>query len=183
MAMLLYYCCGFRKSEVLDLLMQDVDFQTGKICILNGKNDVSRIVVASDTLLLELKGYRDKYLSSAKQEDCFLHRTNGKRYSESTLYNRFHQLLSDAKIPPRKDGGRQRLHDIRHTFCVRALEQMQEKALTCTRPFRFCRVILDINTSQKRSITCGCWKNTLAGYWNSRIPAIRGYFRKRKAVI
>lgn len=35
--------------------------------------------------------------------------------------------MLDAKIPPRKDGGRQRLHDIRHTFCIRALEQMQEK--------------------------------------------------------
>ena len=127
MAMLLYYCCGFRKSEVLDLLIQDVDFQTGKICILNGKNDVSRIVVASDTLLLELRGYRDKYLSSEKQEDYFLHGMKGKRYGESTLYSRFHQLLLDAKIPPRKDGGWQRLHDIRHTFCIRALEQMQEK--------------------------------------------------------
>ena len=51
----------------------------------------------------------------------------GKRYGESTLYSRFHQLLLDAKIPPRKDGGRQRLHDIRHTFCIRALEQMQKK--------------------------------------------------------
>ena len=89
LAMLLYYCCGFRKSEVLDLLIQDVDFQTGKICILNGKNDVSRIVVASDTLLLELRGYRDKYLSSEKQEDYFLHGMKGKRYGESTLSSAF----------------------------------------------------------------------------------------------
>lgn len=127
MAMLLYYCCGFRKSEVLNLRIQDVDFGNGKICILNGKNDVSRIVVASDTLLLELQCYRDKYLSSANQDGYFLHGTKSRRYCESILYSRFHQLLADAQIPPRKDGGRQRLHDIRHTFCVRALEQMQEK--------------------------------------------------------
>lgn len=46
---------------------------------------------------------------------------------EGILYKKFHQLLEDARIPPRADGGRQRLHDVRHTFCVRALEQMQEK--------------------------------------------------------
>lgn len=47
--------------------------------------------------------------------------------AEGILYKRFHQLLTDAEIPPRADGGRQRLHDIRHTFCVRTLEQMQSK--------------------------------------------------------
>lgn len=58
MAMLLYYCCGFRKSEVLDLLMQDVDFQTGKICILNGKNEREpyRCCIRYASWI-ELKGY------------------------------------------------------------------------------------------------------------------------------
>lgn len=127
MAMLLYYCCGFRRSEVLDLRIQDLDFQTGRIRIMHGKNDVSRMVVASDTLLSELNGYRDKYLFSAGQDEYFLHGSKSKRYCESVLYSRFHQLLADAGITPRKDGGRQRLHDVRHTFCVRVLEQMQEK--------------------------------------------------------
>lgn len=127
MAMLLYYCCGFRKSEVLNLQIQDVDFQTGKISILHGKNDVSRIVVASRTLLSELNCYRDKYLLSAEPDEYFLHGLKSNRYCEAVLYSRFHQLLADAGIMPRKDGGRQRLHDVRHTFCVRALEQMQEK--------------------------------------------------------
>ena len=43
------------------------------------------------------------------------------------LYQKFHSLLEEAGIPHRADGGRQRIHDMRHTFCVRALEQMQEK--------------------------------------------------------
>ena len=33
----------------------------------------------------------------------------------------------EAGIQPRSDAGRQRLHELRYTFCVRALEQMQEK--------------------------------------------------------
>lgn len=127
MAMLLYYCCGFRKTEAQNLRMEDIDFKTGKIRILHGKNDVSRIVVVSDTLLEELRCYRDKYLLSALPEECFLHGPKSSRYCDAVLYNRFHRLLSDTGILPRKDGGRQRLHDIRHTFCVRALEQMQAK--------------------------------------------------------
>lgn len=127
MAMLLYYCCGLRRSEALNLKIRDVDFHTGSIRIMNGKNDVSRIVIASDTLLCEMNSYRDKYLRSAEPDGYFLHGPKGKRYSESALYGSFHRLLDDAGIAPRKDGGRQRLHDVRHSFCVRALEQMQEK--------------------------------------------------------
>lgn len=127
MAMLLYYCCGLRKSEALNIRVQDIDFQTGRVRVLHGKNDVSRIVVASGTLLAELKRHRDKYLPSAEPGEYFLHGPKGGRYCEAALYGRFHQLLTDAGIQPRKDGGRQRLHDVRHTFCVRALEQMQEK--------------------------------------------------------
>ena len=127
MAMLLYYCCGFRKSEVQNLRVGDIEFQTGRITILNGKNDVSRIVVASDSLLGELQTYYNKYLRNADPGVFFIHGPKSRRYTESMLYGNFHWLLSEAAIPPKPDGGRQRLHDVRHTFCVRALEQMQEK--------------------------------------------------------
>ena len=54
-AMLLYYCCGLRKSEAQSLRVKDVDFDTGKISVLHGKNDVSRIIVVSDSLLVRTK--------------------------------------------------------------------------------------------------------------------------------
>ena len=127
MAMLLYYCCGFRKSEVQDLKVGDIEFQTGRITILHGKNDVSRIVVASGSLLEELQAYHKNHLQGAALESHFLHSPKSSRYNESMLYGRFRWLLAEAGIPPKPDGGRQRLHDLRHTFCVRALEQMQEK--------------------------------------------------------
>lgn len=127
MAMLLYYCCGFRKSEVQDLKVGDIEFKTGRITILSGKNNVSRIVVASSSLLEELQTYHDKYLKNAVSEDYFIHGPKSRRYPESMLYGKFHWLLAEAAIPPKPDGGRQRLHDVRHTFCVHALEQMQEK--------------------------------------------------------
>lgn len=127
MAMLLYYCCGFRKSEVQDLKVGDIEFQTGRITVLHGKNDVSRIVVASGSLLEEMQAYRRKHLQDAALESYFLHGPKSSRYNEAMLYGRFRWLLAEAGISPKPDGGRQRLHDVRHTFCVRALEQMQEK--------------------------------------------------------
>lgn len=127
MAMLLYYCCGFRKSEVQNMKAGDIEFQTGRITVLHGKNDVSRIVAASGSLLEELQSYHRKYLQDSALESCFLHGPKSLRYNETMLYGKFHWLLMEAEIPPKPDGGRQRLHDIRHTFCVRALEQMQKK--------------------------------------------------------
>ena len=183
-AMLLYYCCGFRRSEVLNLRVQDLDFQTDRICILHGKSDVSRMVVASDTLLSELNVYRDKYLLSAGPDEYFLHGPKSKRYCETVLYSRFHQLRADAGIMPRKDSGRQRPHDVHHTSCVRALEQIQEKGFDlCTHRCHCCRGIWGISTSRKQSIICGCWKNILAEYLASLHSAIRGFSPNMKAVM
>ena len=126
-AMLLYYCCGLRKSEAQSLKVKDVDFDTGKITVLHGKNDVSRIIVVSDSLRSVLQEYRDRYLSCTDPDENLFHGPKSRRYTESMLYQKFHGLLEEAGISYRTDGGRHRLHDIRHTFCVRALEQMQEK--------------------------------------------------------
>lgn len=126
-SMMLYYCCGLRKSEAQNLTVSDVNLSTGKITIPHGKNDISRIVVASDSLLSILKEYSVKYLRSAEPGACFLYPQNTRRQCERRVYCGFQRLLTKACIPPKTDGGKQRLHDVRHTFCVRALEQMQEK--------------------------------------------------------
>lgn len=48
-------------------------------------------------------------------------------FFKPTLYGVYHKLLKEAGIPDRSDGRMHRLHDMRHTFCVNTLEQMQEK--------------------------------------------------------
>lgn len=42
-------------------------------------------------------------------------------------YYYFHSVLKRAKIPVRYDGKRQRIHDLRHTFCIHALKQMEDR--------------------------------------------------------
>lgn len=126
-SMMLYYCCGLRKSEAQNLMVEDVDLDTGKITILHGKNDVSRIVVASASLLKYLEEYSMNYLQEADPGTCFLYPRNTRRQCERWIYSGFQRLLTEASVLPRTGGTRQRLHDLRHTFCVRSLEQMQEK--------------------------------------------------------
>jgi len=124
---LMYYCCGFRKSEVQKLKVKDVDFETGKITIHNGKNQVSRIVVISDSLFLKMKNFQKCHLEQCLPEDILFHGEKSKTYNSNRLYRRFHDLLTEAKIPCRPDGGRQRIHDLRHKFSIKTLEKMQEK--------------------------------------------------------
>lgn len=125
--MQMYYCCGFRKSELTRLRIGDVDFETGKMTVLGGKNNVGRMVVASDSLLRHMQAYRAEYLSGKSPEDYFFHGLKAASYTDETLYKKYHRLLDEAGIPPRADGTRQRLHDLRHTFCVRTLASMEKK--------------------------------------------------------
>ena len=69
--------------------MEDIEFQTGRITVLHGKNDVSRIVVASSSLLEEMRAYHRKYLQDAALESHFLHGPKSSRYNESMLYGKF----------------------------------------------------------------------------------------------
>jgi integrase len=127
MMMQMYYCCGFRKNEVTNLKVRDVDFNTGKISVWNSKNNVSRVVVASESLLLKLRQYKTAFLCNADKDDYLFHGTCKNYYDTQAIYRRFHKILDDAGISRMADGTRPRLHDFRHTFCVRTLERMPEK--------------------------------------------------------
>lgn len=120
----LYYCCGLRRTEALDLTINDYDSQNKTLTILDGKNNVSRIIPLNNSLndliskYLEHKTFNTDYLFITK---------NGFKYERHKLYEEFHKVLKEEKIPVRYDGKRQRIHDLRHTFAVNALRQMQEK--------------------------------------------------------
>lgn len=51
---------GMRVSEVLNLHIEDIDLNTGKVHIKQGKNDKDRIVHISNQLLEEVIVYRDR---------------------------------------------------------------------------------------------------------------------------
>lgn len=123
----LCYCCGLRKAEAVSLKIKDIDFQTGKINILNSKRNVSRMIVASGSLLKTMKKYHNDFCNGYGQDDWLIQNSKGGVYCKNTLYKLYHELLEKADIPARSDGRIHRLHDMRHTFCVHTLEQMQTK--------------------------------------------------------
>ncbi len=125
-SMMLYYCCGLRRSEVQRLHKHDVNLLTGKITLLESKNNVSRIVVASDSLLKELRTYAESYLESVENDDFFIYPGQKRKTVENKIYLKYAHLLAVADIHT-SNGSIPRLHDLRHTFAVRALEQMERK--------------------------------------------------------
>lgn len=127
LAFLLYYCCGFRLQEVLKLSISDVDCERGRITVFDGKNGVSRIVMVSVSLLKELHRYVRLYRFHAEPHAPFLCNSSGDRFSRNSLYEKYHELLQEAGIGRRPDGKLPRIHDLRHTFAVNALRNMEAK--------------------------------------------------------
>ncbi|HHT9116179.1 MAG TPA: tyrosine-type recombinase/integrase [Candidatus Wunengus californicus] len=123
----LYYSCGLRKSEAQHLLIRDIDLNTGKIRLMDGKNHISRIIVVSESMRKQLLIYHDEYCIGCGADAFIFRDENGKCFSERKIYRIYKIMLKKASIPFRKGGQTQRIHDLRHTFCVRALETMIKK--------------------------------------------------------
>lgn len=121
------YGCGLRVGEALELLCDDVDLNNGVITIRNGKNNASRLVPVSNSL----REYLFDYDNRVRRGDntYFFPALRGERYSDTTVRNNFRELLKKAGIGALATGLYPRLHDLRHTFCVHALEQMVLKGI------------------------------------------------------
>jgi integrase len=119
------YTCGIRISELLNIKLQNINFTTGAIQILNSKNHVSRLIVVSDSLREKLTEYHLNYICPANSE-YFFRTTNGMQVPYSTFKTLYRRTLSLAGIP-KKDNCRYknpRIHDLRHTFAVHSLAKM-----------------------------------------------------------
>ncbi len=122
----LYYCCGLRFSELYNLQIKDYLDNEQKIIIYESKNMVTREIPLSVSTYDILSKYvkNNKY---SNNEDYVFINVKNKRISKSMVRQYYSELLEEAVIPVRYDGKRQRLHDLRHTFCVNSLKQMEEK--------------------------------------------------------
>ena len=121
------YGCGSRIGETVQLKTEDVDLAEGIITFHNGKNNVSRIVPMSDSLTSYLTKYTAKV--DRTENNYFFPSLHGECYSPITIRNTFRKLLLQAGIPVLSTGKYPRIHDLRHTFAVHALEQSIERGL------------------------------------------------------
>lgn len=122
----LYYCCGLRFSELYNLQVKDYLEDEQKIIISESKNMITREIPLSSSTYNILSNYikNNNYLNS--ENYVFVNNRN-KRISEYMVRKYYKELLEKAIIPVRYDGKRQRIHDLRHTFAVNSLKQMEQK--------------------------------------------------------
>jgi integrase/recombinase XerD len=135
LALILLFCCGLRRGELLKLKIEHFDVQSKILRVEATKFHKSRLLPLPDTVTQELQNYlalrRD--LQRALPPDAPLLSSNH-RLAEQTTYC-VHALteswqllclttgvLNDRRHPPR-------LHDLRHSFAVAALDRWYQQGI------------------------------------------------------
>ena len=112
------YACGARVSEVSDLKITSVDFQSQQVRLF-GKGSKERIVPLHDLCLKHLKKYldnsRDSLLDGSSSELFFISNT-GKKYSTNAIRMMFKQTLIKANLDESYSP-----HVLRHSFATDCL--------------------------------------------------------------
>lgn len=122
MLLTLFYCTGIRASEGFNLKYEDVNHFDKTITIKHSKNNITRTLPLTDKTFDLLNKHILKYKKLHKD---FIFKT-----SNGTIYGRwfvqlYKKILDDLEIYV-KDKETPRLHDLRFTFAVNALNQMCE---------------------------------------------------------
>ena len=124
---------GLRISEALDLRLHDV-LPDGVLQIRRTKFGKSRMVPLHPTVVSAL----DKYLAQRRRlvvtDDHIFLSAGNQRIASSTVEHTFRQIRRLAGIAPSRTRP-PRIHDLRHTFATRALEQCSTRREAVARHF------------------------------------------------
>ncbi len=113
LAIMLIYSSGLRVSEVVSLLISDIQIDRRVIHIKDGKGRKDRYVVLAETIIPFLEAYRKEYRPS-----CWLFEGQyGGKYSCRSLQNVFSLAKEKSKIDPYAT-----LHTLRHSYATHCLE-------------------------------------------------------------
>jgi site-specific recombinase XerD len=124
----LLYTSGLRISEAVKLEIRDIDWGEQSLHIRETKFYKSRIVPLSTTAFAVLKDYLQICYTYGlgKDSPIFMNLRTKMPYSSAHFRDLFKRLLKCAGLY-RPGRGLPRLHDFRHTFAVRRLEQWYQQ--------------------------------------------------------
>jgi integrase/recombinase XerD len=128
MALLLLFCCGLRRGELLRLRLAHFDPEQNLLRIEATKFHKSRLVPLSESVTRELHIYLEtRRLSKIPMgEESFLfwtsRRTESPNYTGAVLSDAWRQLCLTVGILDER-GRPPRIHDLRHSFIVEALQR------------------------------------------------------------
>ena len=124
----LLWVSGMRISEILNLNLGDVNFETGVICIRQTKFRKSRLIPLSTSSTVALRRYlsqRAKYGHSRSSTAPFFFNRRGKRCGLRGIQHGFFDIVQQLGIKTAQ-GRRPRIHDFRHSFATRWLNEFHK---------------------------------------------------------
>jgi len=111
---------GLRVSEALKLKIHDL---TGDgLLIRDTKFRKNRLVPLHETTIETLHRYLPRRQYIGQTDDHFFLSNRGKKLSYESVRETFHKICHRGGIPRQPGNPNIRLHDLRHTFAVRSLE-------------------------------------------------------------
>ncbi len=114
---------GIRVGEMIALDRGDVDLASALLVVRHGKFGKARELALHPTTVEALRRYqrlRDR-LAPVTATSAFFVSTAGTRLRYCNVHNAFHRLVRLAGLTPRSASCRPRIHDLRHSFAVRAM--------------------------------------------------------------
>ena len=109
----LLYSAGLRRSELLNLKIEDIDSKRMLVYIKNAKNNKDRYSLLSKTTLKDLR----KYYKEWKPKEYLFESPNGLKYSEKSVGAIVGRAATKANIKKRVTP-----HILRHSFATHLLE-------------------------------------------------------------
>jgi site-specific recombinase XerD len=129
LALILLFCCGLRRGELLRLRLRHFDPQSNVLSIEATKFHKSRLVPLSDSVAKEVHDYLTLRRRQRRglEPDAFLLWSNSvlacdNTYSAPALAGNWQQLCLSANVLDER-GRPPPLHDLRHSFAVAALHR------------------------------------------------------------
>lgn len=120
----LLICCGFRIGDLLNLKVEDVLLERSIIRIIDGKEDIDRLIPLNNELLVLCKEYHDCIKESKTKDDYFFSMTNkNNRIVSSTQHKIFRKILASSSIKYLGIHKGPRIHDFRFTYVVNCVQK------------------------------------------------------------
>ncbi|WP_374451316.1 tyrosine-type recombinase/integrase [Cloacibacterium normanense] len=114
------YQTGMRKSELCNILLDQVDFSKSEIFV-KGKGNKQRVVPVSENLLKQMREYIAIRKPNEDYGIYFFVRENGKKLSEKFVYSVVNRYLSLITLKKKKSP-----HILRHSFATHVLNNGAE---------------------------------------------------------
>ena len=119
----LYYGCGLRRTEGIQLDVKDVHLRTGLLYVRAGKGAKRRVVPLSQKVAEDLKNYLHKERRAKLGETALLTGEMGNRINPETTVRELKNLLQKANIEKHLPDGKAgiSLHHLRHSIATHLL--------------------------------------------------------------